>query len=146
MKEQVARVWLYKTDSLAVLLQKRSPFIRNAGKYDASAGGHLDGKESPEDAVIRECKEEIGINISKDKLILFDTSSNEYTDFTDFIYDCSGQPETWHLDPQEVSEVCWVKYDELEDFFKEKVKDTLAKEYPGFVKKLKEALSRHGNN
>ena len=63
MKDQVARVWLYKTDSLAVLLQKRSPFIRNAGKYDASAGGHLDGEETPEDAVVRECQEEIGIKL-----------------------------------------------------------------------------------
>ena len=146
MKEQVARVWLYKTESLAVLLQKRSPFIRNAGKYDASAGGHLDGEETPEDAVVRECQEEIGIKLDKNKLVLFDTSSNEYTNFSDYIYDFSGQPETWQLDPQEVSEVRWIKYDELADFFKEKVKDTLAKEYPEFVIKLKEALSRHGNN
>ena len=146
MKEQVARVWLYKTDSLAVLLQKRSPFVRNAGKYDASAGGHLDGRETPEDAAIRECQEEIGIKLDKDRLILFDTSSNDYTDFFDFIYDFSGQHEIWQLDPQEVSEVRWVKYNELEDFFKEKVKDTLAKEYPEFVKKLKKVLVAHGNS
>lgn len=51
-----------------ILLQKRN------GKWDLAVGGHVEENEALTEAVIREAKEEIGIDISY-KNILFATCS-----------------------------------------------------------------------
>ena len=48
------------------LIQKAS--VQKKGEY-SSTGGHVDHNEKPLDAIIRETKEEIGIDISKEKVI-----------------------------------------------------------------------------
>lgn len=45
-----------------LLVIKRGPKTKNAGKIGLP-GGHVDAKESPKDAVIREVKEEVGVDI-----------------------------------------------------------------------------------
>ena len=56
-----------------ILLQKRSSIKkRNPNKWSRT-GGHVNAGESVENAIIREVKEEIGIELSKQKLKLLDT-------------------------------------------------------------------------
>jgi isopentenyldiphosphate isomerase len=55
-----------------VLLQQRASDKRTwPNRFDISAAGHIDLGEKPLDAAIRETVEEIGLNISGDKLKLF---------------------------------------------------------------------------
>ncbi|MBQ8984853.1 NUDIX domain-containing protein [Candidatus Saccharibacteria bacterium] len=144
----VSRIWLFrkKGDSFDVLFQKRSPFVRNANKYDASAGGHIDYGESPQDAAVRECAEEIGAKLEKSNLIFFETSVNKWSLFFDFCYDWSGEPDDFHFDDQEVSEVKWVALEEIDNFVKQYTKDTIAVEHPQVIELLKREISQHGNH
>mgnify|MGYP000879749082 CR=1 FL=1 len=64
-------VWLWRRngDSIEVLLQKRAMTKRTwPGFYDISFAGHIDADESPIDAVQREGKEELNVDIEIDAL------------------------------------------------------------------------------
>lgn len=66
----VAHVWIYN-DMGEVLLQKRDPTRKWAGdKWDLSAGGHISAGETPLQATIREAKEEVGLILKPEDLIL----------------------------------------------------------------------------
>ena len=55
-----------------ILLQRRSPIkSRNPNKW-ARTGGHVDSGEDVEEAIIREVKEEVGINIPKEQTKITD--------------------------------------------------------------------------
>jgi isopentenyldiphosphate isomerase len=64
-----AHVWFF-TSKGEILLQQRAaskaicPLL-----WDVSVAGHIDAGETPEQAAVREAKEEIGITISEDQLI-----------------------------------------------------------------------------
>ena len=54
-----------------ILLQLRSrQKEKNGGLWDLSASGHISSGETPEDSLIREIKEEIGVNVVKNELKL----------------------------------------------------------------------------
>ena len=60
-----AHCWIIEPRLKKILVQKRSP--RDGcfgGLYDISLAGHVDEGETPYEAIIREAKEEGGINIS----------------------------------------------------------------------------------
>ncbi len=58
-------------DRLKVYLQKRSPNAERIPNYYGFWGGGLEGSETPEEALIREVREEIGIDISIPEVQLF---------------------------------------------------------------------------
>lgn len=61
------------TPNNQVLIQKRSnKMIFSPNMLDISMGGIVDAGESPEDAMVREIREEIGIAIPKEKLIFIE--------------------------------------------------------------------------
>ncbi len=62
----------YKTDSgLQVFLQKRSAKIETLPNYFGLCGGAAEGDETPEEALVREIREEIGIDLELDKVTFF---------------------------------------------------------------------------
>lgn len=65
-------------DNMQVLLQQRSKDKDYPLLWDASATGHVDINEKPIDAICREFKEELGVNISKNKLQHILTDKNKY--------------------------------------------------------------------
>lgn len=62
-----AHVWI--TDGKRVLLQKRSSLKDTfAGKWDVSAAGHVDAGEEVEQTAVRECGEELGVQVRREDL------------------------------------------------------------------------------
>ena len=66
--------------------------------------------------------------------------------FFDFLYDWTGKPDDFHFDDQEVSEVRWIEFDNLDNFVKEYTKDTIAVEHPQVIELLKREILTHGDN
>ena len=105
-------------DKGETLLQNRSANKRfNPNKW-AICAGHVDAYESIIDAAIREVKEEIGLNISKDKLYkykeaeIFLRETNSH--MTHYFYTKINKGiNEFIIQKEELSEVKWVNIDEV---------------------------------
>lgn len=117
-----AFVWIYNSEG-EVLLQ-----LRSANKkifpsiWDVSAAGHMSAGDTPELAAIRETQEEIGITITKDKLITLGECTDEIA-FPDgrlhkehdwiFMYKKDIDIVNLELQDSELSDVKWLHIDKL---------------------------------
>ncbi len=110
-------------DKEQVLLQKRSANKRfNPNKW-ALCAGHVDAHESLENAILREIKEEVGLDISIDDL--HQLGEREFTirdsnsHITYFYYIRSNLNEKdFIIQKEELSEVKWFDIDEVIDMIK----------------------------
>lgn len=113
-----------------VLLQKRSANKRfNPNKW-ALCAGHVDAYESLEDAILREIKEEVGLDISKDDLRQFGkrefTIGNSNSHITYFYYIRSNLNEKdIIIQKEELSEVKWFDIDEVIELIKKNDNSTV---------------------
>ncbi len=60
----------------------------NYGTYYLLPGGGVEHGESPEEAIIREVKEECGLEIVPERLIFYKSGYNEKEDYLDLIFLC----------------------------------------------------------
>jgi mutator protein MutT len=96
-----------------ILIDKRLPTGVMANMWEFP-GGKIEADESPEDCIIREIKEEIGVVIECDRHLIDIT--HDYPEFTVTlsVYVChivSGDPQ-----PLECAEVRWVNVHQLHNF------------------------------
>lgn len=98
-----------------VLLQKRTANKRRNPNKWAKTGGQVDSGENAEDAIFREVKEELGIEIPKEqiKIIEIRKSDDKNKRFAyNFIFVVNYKTEEYILQNEEVAEV---KYFTIED-------------------------------
>ena len=98
-----------------VLISKRPEGKTMAGLWEFP-GGKVEEKETPEDALIRELKEELGLDIAESCLAALSFASHAYTDFHLLmpLFVCrvwKGVPE-----PREGQEIRWVRPMRLGDY------------------------------
>ena len=91
-----------------VLISKRPEGKTMAGLWEFP-GGKVEEKETPEDALIRELKEELGLDIAESCLAALSFASHSYTDFHLLmpLFVCrvwKGVPE-----PREGQKIKWVR-------------------------------------
>lgn len=128
-------VWAYriskKTREIEVLLQKRSLKKDTfPGCYDGSSTGHLESGEDYLDAAVREVKEELGIEITKDDLYyvgdqkLLNTNEFNGIKFNDrevnkiYIINRKIDFSNVNFDEEEVSGVLWHNLNEMIEVIK----------------------------
>lgn len=127
----ITLVWLYRKTAtgLEFLFQKRSKFVdRNAGKWDISAGGHINYGEKIVEAAARETIEEIGAKTEVEKLEYGFSMNNQTRICHTFFYDWTGKDDDFAFNDQEVEEVKWIKLEDIDAFRKTDVKSVLAKD------------------
>ena len=103
---------------LELLWQRRSDQIdRYPGDWDISAGGHINFGEATTAGAVRECREEIGAEITEDELHFVTMRPFNRNRFC-WIYavDFTGRSDAFHFDDHEVSEVRWVPFADTEAF------------------------------
>lgn len=100
-----------------VLLQKRTANkVRNPNKW-AKTGGQVETKETVEEAIFREVKEELGIEIPKRQIKVIDVyKSNEKNKrfAYNFIFVVNYKIDDYILQKEEVAEVKYVTIEDME--------------------------------
>lgn len=133
-----AVVHLYRRNTegeVELLWQQRSFEIDNyPGKWDVSAGGHVNLGETFVDAVLREAHEEIGINISASDLTLvgFRRSRKGIINFI-YLVDWTDRPEDFNFDDGEVAAVKWVPLSKTNEFRREFAKKPVAEDDATYI-------------
>ena len=112
-------LYRYNNGEVEVLFQHRSKLLdRNADKWDVSAGGHVNFGESRIDAAVRETMEEIGVRVDPKKLEFAASYIQKKRMLIHlYFYDYTGKKDDFHFDDKEVSEVKWVPFSKLVDFW-----------------------------
>lgn len=110
----VAAVALVDVDN-RVLLARRPPGKSMAGLWEFP-GGKVDAGETPETALVREIREELGIEVCEPCLAPFTFASHAYESFHLLmpLYLCRN----WEgdIEPREGQELKWVRANRLADF------------------------------
>ena len=125
---RTSHVWIIRTEEgrTELLLQKRSE-TREAypGMYDTSAAGHIPAGEEPLESIIREMKEELGIQAIPDQLKYIGVFPIRYEKefhgrmYRDneinsvYVYEEPVEIDDLILQESEVSEVRWFDLDEV---------------------------------
>lgn len=114
--------WIMNKDG-KILLQKRAACKKRNPNRWAKTGGHVDSGETVEEAIIREIKEEIGIDIPKEEVKVLDVMrspepNNRYFVYN-FIFLVDHKIEDYTLQKGEVSSVKYFTIEEIENAKKE---------------------------
>jgi len=123
-----------------VLITKRPEGKPLAGLWEFP-GGKVERDETPEHALIRELKEELGIDIAADALSPLTFASHTYETFHLLmpVYACGH----WQgaVTAHEGQELAWVKPDELSDYAMPPADEPLKQTLPGLLSFWR---ARHG--
>ena len=100
-----------------ILLQKRSANKKKNPNMWSKTGGHVEAGEKPIDALKREIREEIGINITDKNITLTgiyksNDPNNKYFSY-DYIIKLKNNVEKYNLQIDEVSEVKYITINEM---------------------------------
>ena len=97
--------------------------------WDVSVSGHLEKDETLKDAMIRETKEEIGIELQKDDLSLVNINHSKFKDKTEYIMPVfhaskwCGKEKI--MEPNKCSQLKWFRVDNLPDDIIDNRKDMI---------------------
>lgn len=122
---RIVRIFLFNYQG-ELLIQKRSDFLASMpGRWDQSAGGHVDEGEDYDVAALRELMEEIGVfSVSLKKISKYFSNDTEedknkikkrFNTLYTVIYDGDIKPNI-----EEVSEVKWIKPEDLKKWMDDK--------------------------
>lgn len=132
----VPAVYLILRRDNEILLMQRAGSGYYDGWYSLPAG-HVEYREAPVDALIRECEEEIGVTLSRKELkfahLLYREAYDETGDRTDmfFVSNDGHKYEPRNMEPDKCSDLRWVKVDELPENMVQNVRSALDKALAG---------------
>lgn len=130
---RTAHIWIIN-DKKELLLQKRSATKKSHPNcWDISGAGHIRSGESVIDGAIRELKEELGVETKEKDLQYISTiksTKNPKNMEFGYVYllKCNNQVEEYTFEDDEVSEVKYVYFEELEKMVEERVEGLLIHE------------------
>lgn len=87
-----------------VLLVKR-PYHKKRGGLWEFPGGKIEGKESPEEALVRELKEELGIEVTVGRELVRIKHAYPDEEIELILFEAHFEGD---LSPKEAEEICWI--------------------------------------
>ena len=130
-----------------MLLEKRSLTKKQSPGKWALCAGHIEAGDTPENAILREVKEEIGIDITKNDLEFldvfrrdkkFDNGQHNNTYIYIYIYKTNKKVEDYIIQIEELSEVKYFPIKDIEKALEERNTDYAFYDEPY----IKEILNR----
>ncbi|HYM19296.1 MAG TPA: 8-oxo-dGTP diphosphatase MutT [Micropepsaceae bacterium] len=98
-----------------VLIAQRPPGKSMAGLWEFP-GGKVERDERPEQALVREMREELGVTIEESALIPFTFASHSYHDFHLLMPLFLCREWGGEFTPREGQNIVWAKVDELDGY------------------------------
>jgi len=93
---------------------------RQPGLWDSSASGHVDSGEDYDTCVVRELREEIGLQVAQVPHRLFKLAASAETDQEHvWVYRCEAEGP-FQLHPEEIERGDWFEPDEVTHWMKER--------------------------
>ncbi len=100
-----------------VLLQKRFQTGILDGMYDVSASGHLEKDETLKQAMVREAKEELGIDIEEENLEYVSMMHAKFKDHTEYLlvtfHTSQYEKIPMIMEPNKCNDLTWYPIDQL---------------------------------
>lgn len=130
-------VFIVSPDNRKVLLQLRTKNKKLwPNLWDVAAGGHVDAGELGYEAALRETKEELNLNLKKEKLkfigattsenLIGDVINRHYNEY--YVIHSDLDPQSLNLQPEEVQDAKWFATTELAE--------RIANNYDGITDKV----------
>ncbi len=129
-------VWIINNKG-ELLIQKRSPQKRKYPNMWACHGGGVDAGENSLEAAIRECKEEIGVNLDKENIefvLSYKYSNSTFLDI--YLARADINLEDLVFQEEEVCDAKWVTLDEFDNMIKNNEVPSVVLHYFDFFKKI----------
>lgn len=113
----VVRIWIVNSRG-NILLSKRNPNKRGGGLWECTGGSVLSG-ETPEQAVVREVKEELGIdlNIEQGRIVMSEKRDSHHDFYDIWLFRKDVELNEIIFDKDEVVDVKWVSFEEYKRMF-----------------------------
>lgn len=115
MKEKAIVTLFIQNDEEEILLEKRS--TKKGGRY-GFISGHIEKEESINEGIIRETKEELGMDIKENDLKLFYKTKQQNKSYHFYFIKKDINPKTLILQKEEVEDAKWYKISEIKDMIK----------------------------
>lgn len=113
--------WIVNKEGMVLLQRRAYTKTKNPGLW-AKTGGHVDAGETPEQAALREVKEEIGLDLVKEDLMcasIYKSSENTCFGY-EFVVVTDKAINEFELQKEEVCEVKYFTIEEIEEAFIQK--------------------------
>lgn len=116
----IVHIWI-KNSNNEFLVQQRSEFVKNPLIWSTTGGSAIAGEDS-KTAALREVKEELGIDLSKENGFLFDVDiyeedNQKYISDT-YLYFIDLDIDKVKLQQEEVKQVKYLKMDKIKEMMK----------------------------
>ncbi len=111
---------LINSDQKILISKRTMNKDRYPGYWELNGGGVAQGEESA-DAVVREIKEELGINLNKEEGLLLKTFKNDYKFFDLWAFKVDVELQDLVLAEWEVEKAEWVDFGKIEELKKQNI-------------------------
>lgn len=117
-------IWVINDDNEILLQRRCATKDSNPNMLDISSAGHLQAGDNSQDAAIRELKEELNLDVTKDELVFIKTIKNslKYTEtfinneFDDvYIVRTNKKIDDLKYQTEEISEIMYVPYKKFKE-------------------------------
>ena len=137
----IPAVYIFLEKDGKFLVARRCNTGYQDGNYQVPAG-HIDEGELPTEAMVREAKEEVGIDLLPSDLELVHVSYRPKHDNTDNRVDFFFRTRTWggeikNMEPNKCDDLKWISLDELPENMTPPVRDAMECMREGVVEKIK---------
>lgn len=111
-------VWILNSEN-KILIQKRSEQKKLEPNVWAMTGGSVIFGETPKETIVREAKEELDIDINPNDLQLITKIKSLNVWVNTYLLKCDYDISKMKFQPDEVSDVKWATWEEIDNFVKQ---------------------------
>lgn len=137
---RISGLWI-ENEKGAILIARRAVHkTRDPGKWGPAAAGTVEKGETYQGNIIKEAHEEIGLVVSEDDIIHVGTflEKTEHRYFVGVFYTSLPSDTVFTLEPDEVAEVKWITWSDLEKEIEDNPQDFLLSLQKGIMQHVKQ--------